>query len=330
MAGRKLTEADELEILREINNSGNEGISTPRLTSLLKLSSSTMDYRLKLLLGEHLITRIRGTNSYLYRLVYKGRQRLAELQLPRIVSDPALLEEKKGFVILQNFRIKYPIIQHPSLYFPSTEQQMRNWVKGTSLWKECIEIDTGIKRGEDGRIQNMTSVIFIVRNLVGENEHQLENEAWKIARQHAEMLKHTFKFVFGDPQSMGTQEFEIEDRIARAEIEKYGWVPGVRDRSQTKGEFVFKTADDVSSFRNIHATVSGLTDEVRANHVSLWEEISRQNEIIADQRQQIHALHGKMDQLGQGWLNFMELMHEVKKVAAENGKLPESTGQEVQ
>jgi DNA-binding MarR family transcriptional regulator len=309
--GRNLSPEDEMIILNAIADGGDAGKDRNQIASITGMDGSTLHYRLGILEKNMQIVRVPGTRPVLYTIVYKGRQRLADLRNSRNVVGIELLNQNDRLICLQKYELKYPIETMPPIFYPSMNVQMTNWVQGISDWKNCCEVINGEK-----------SVVIKVKKLVGENEYQLELMARDIADAHVKMMEQVWGFKFGLPVKVGKPEFELKNAIAKKELDEYGWVPGVRDRSEFGGEYVFDGADPLASFKNVPR-------EVRA----LWNEVRVQGQIIKQQRESIDAVHVKLDDMGKGFLELVSLIRIASEIKEEMDhaaiKPSDGTGQEV-
>jgi hypothetical protein len=290
--GRKISEADEYALLNAIKDADEgfvsetgekvtgQGIDRENITRITGQKGTTLHDRLGILERAGYISRIPQVRPLRYEITYTGQQRWSHLRNSGIVGHPEYPTEiptsesarQLDLIALQRFQVKFPVKKVPDIYWGEIHDNMCNWLQGASEWKNCVEIVNGIKTDtgkKTGKLLSASTVQINVKQIIGENAHQLENLAWEIVRTHAKMLE-TQGYELGQPQLLENPEFEIASEIAKDEIEHYGWARGVRDKSTLGGEFLFSTADDVMSFKDLKDT---LPAQNRALHRKLSEAV---------------------------------------------------------
>jgi hypothetical protein len=273
-----------------------EGQLRPIIQRYLKWPGSTLTKRLKEAQKRNLIIILYSRKKpQLWRLTYKGRQRLVTLQNSRILGPRDCVNGDYVLVALQQYKIKYEIYSGDVEKISSTKTvEMNNWIQHISGWKKCVVI-----------VNRASSVEIHVKQLIGHCEHSLENYARNIADTHMLMLCSKYNLQVGPGIKVGNPEFEIKSSIAREEIREYGVLPGVRDMSifgsSNYADMVFNNAHEVTSWKFLPQ----LIDQMRRDMHLLVDRITA------------------MELRDELWLSFFnKLLQEVRETGGEDDKSP--------
>lgn len=306
-------------------------MARPNIAKALKTSPATLHGRLTESCRNGYILKMPGNNPTMYHILKKGQVRIKDLEHSGIVTAMNNPNAKLGLgdlVALQKFSVKYPIIKMPDVYWGKLDDQVRNWIRGRSEWKNCIEIVTGIQTDDGtptGKITTASSVIINVKMIIGENAHQLEKLAWEIVRTHAHMMEELGGYELGkDPAIIGKPEYEIASNLAKEEIEKYGWAKGVRDKSVFGGEYVLDTPAQVQSLKDLITLPGAINQGFQA----LLTELKAMNQNLTDLNTKADVQGAMMTQLAQANIQMATLLQKLTQPQPPAPPKPSENGDE--
>jgi DNA-binding MarR family transcriptional regulator len=234
-----------------------EGKCQKDIASRLKLAPSVINYHVKKFLKKGFITEVfdqfnNPTSPKLYSLTSGGETHL-KLKDSILDSTFSLGGEKdtvKSAVrprfLMHHAQYKYPIKKDAPIQM-SVEVHMKNWTKKIDEWKYCKVVKSD------------KSLIFHIKNLYGNEPHELLLRSQNIANKMASIYEDNWGMELGRPTMMGTPHWkDLWDDETWAEYSKFVSVEtpsGFIDKTPPEGGLEFKSAESASNYVNMSDNV---------------------------------------------------------------------------
>jgi hypothetical protein len=277
----KLTDRECLLILNEIANSRDRKDILATLKRKIKIGNNTLGNWLEYLEKEEgVCLKIPKTVPNLFELTTKGRQRVNELRDSITHAHPGINESLGSLFSLDNYSVKYPVIQK-GIIWTASENQLNGFLQQIDAWKDCtIRVNHG---------KNTTSIEVQPNAMFGQDKDRLLHKARAICDSAARILQDNFGFIL----SVGeiNRDFSIELRTVEtmALYGEIGYVKDFLDASKMRGEMVFSGKDpsmvseaaqrwqdapkEISSIKNELLYMHEANDMLQSAVVSLIQEV---------------------------------------------------------
>lgn len=247
------TEKNRWELLKLLK----EGETQKTIAETLGFAPSVINYHVKKLVEEGLIGEVKTTKYFgpqtkLYSLTNKGESAFrSQIQLSSEGGEEKV--ESRPRWLMHHAQYKYPILKDAPIQM-SVEVHMKNWTKKIDEWKYCKAIKSG------------KSIIFHIKNLYGDNPHELELRSRRIADKIASIYEDNWGMELGRATMLGTPHWkDLWDDETWAEYSKYISVEtphGFIDKTPPEGGLEFKSAESASNHVNTGDNVVKLMGRV--------------------------------------------------------------------
>jgi DNA-binding MarR family transcriptional regulator len=196
---KKFTTQNKQDLLKMLE----EGKSQRNIAKTLDFAPSLISYHIKKMLKNDLIREIRSTRYFgpqqkLYSLTNKGKSQIGsefKFSSPGGEKNGQEFESRPRW-LMHHAQFKYPILKDAPIQM-SIQVHMNNWTKQIDEWKYCKAVKSD------------SSIIFHIKNLYGNDPHELELRSRKIADRMASIYEDNWGMELGRPQQLGTPHWKI-------------------------------------------------------------------------------------------------------------------------